>query len=325
MPTFEPGQSVATRKASGAVLNAIAPKVLNLIGGSADLTPSNNTYLKGFEDLSRDNPAARNIHYGVREHAMGAALNGITLHGGLIAYGGTFLVFSDYMRPAIRLAALMNIPTIFVFTHDSLWIGEDGPTHQPVEHLPSLRAIPNLTVIRPSDATEVVEAWRYALTHRDEGPIAILLTRQGVPVIDRQKYAPANGLHRGAYVLADAEGGAPELILLATGSEVHLALAAREALQDQGVPTRVVAMPSWEIFEKQPEDYKHTVLPPQVHKRLAIEAAVPLGWERYIGLRGEVIGVERFGASAPYKVIMEKFGFTVENIVARAQSLLTRA
>ncbi len=324
MPTFEPGQSVATRKASGAVLNAIAPKVPNLIGGSADLTPSNNTYLKGFGDLSRDNPAARNIHYGVREHAMGAALNGITLHGGLIAYGGTFLVFSDYMRPAIRLAALMNIPTIFVFTHDSLWIGEDGPTHQPVEHLPSLRAIPNLTVIRPSDATEVVEAWRYALTHRDGGPIAILLTRQGVPVIDRQKYASASGLHRGAYVLADAEGGVPELILLATGSEVHLALAAREVLQNQGIPTRVVAMPSWEIFEKQPEDYKRTVLPPQVHKRLAIEAAVPLGWERYIGLRGEVIGVERFGASAPYKVIMEKFGFTVENIVARAQNLLAR-
>ena len=318
LPVFEPGQNIATRKASGVVLNALAPKVPNLIGGSADLTPSNNTYLKGFGDLSRQQPHARNIHFGVREHAMAAALNGMTLHGGVIAYGGTFLVFSDYMRPALRLAALMKIPTIFVFTHDSLWLGEDGPTHQPVEHLPSLRAMPNLTVIRPSDANEVVEAWRYALTHRDEGPIAILLTRQSIPVLDRSKLAPASGLHQGAYVLAEAEGGDPALILLASGSEVHLAVAARERLQARGIPTRVVAMPSWEIFERQPEAYREQVLPPQVTRRLAIEAAAPLGWERYVGPQGDVIAVERFGASAPYKVLMEKFGFTVDHIVERA-------
>lgn len=324
LPTFEAGQNIATRKASGVVLNALAPRVPNLIGGSADLTPSNNTYLKDYGDMSRSNPAARNIHYGVREHAMAAALNGMTLHGGVIAYGGTFLVFSDYMRPAIRLAALMNIPTIFVFTHDSLWIGEDGPTHQPVEHLPSLRAMPNLTVIRPSDANEVVEAWRYALTHRRQGPIALLFTRQGVPVLDRSRLAPASGLHKGAYVLAEAEGGKPEIILLASGSEVHLVVAAWERLQEEGIPTRVVAMPSWEIFERQPAEYQQAVLPPDVTKRLAVEAAAPLGWERYVGTEGAVMGVDRFGASAPYKVLMEKYGFTVDNIVSRAKALLER-
>ncbi len=322
LPTFDAGQNIATRKASGTVLNALAPRVPNLIGGSADLTPSNNTYLKGFGDMSRSNPIARNIHYGVREHAMAAALNGMTLHGGVIAYGGTFLVFSDYMRPSLRLAALMNIPTIFVFTHDSVWIGEDGPTHQPVEHLPSLRAMPNLTVIRPSDANEVVEAWRYALTHRDGGPIALLLTRQGVPVLDRSRFAPASELHRGAYVLAEAQGGKPELILLASGSEVSLVVAAWEQLQEEGIPTRVVAMPSWEIFERQPEEYKHHVLPPHVPKRLAVEAAHPFGWERYTGDQGDIMGIDHFGASAPYRVLMEKYGFTVENIVARAKALL---
>ncbi len=324
LPTFEAGQNIATRKASGVVLNALAPRVPNLIGGSADLTPSNNTYLKDYGDMSRSNPAARNIHYGVREHAMAAALNGMTLHGGVIAYGGTFLVFSDYMRPAIRLAALMNIPTIFVFTHDSLWIGEDGPTHQPVEHLPSLRAMPNLTVIRPSDANEVVEAWRYALTHRRQGPIALLFTRQGVPVLDRSRLAPASGLHRGAYVLAEAEGDKPEIILLASGSEVHLVVAAWERLQEEGIPTRVVAMPSWEIFERQPAEYQQAVLPPDVTKRLAVEAAAPLGWERYVGTEGAVMGVDRFGASAPYKVLMEKYGFTVDSIISRAKALLER-
>ncbi len=323
LPTFEVGKSIATRKASGAVLNAIAPRIPNLIGGSADLTPSNHTYLKGFGDMSPEEPTGRNVHYGVREHAMAAAINGMVLHGGLIPYGGTFLVFSDYLRPSLRLAALMKIPSVFVFTHDSLWLGEDGPTHQPVEHIPSLRAIPNLTVIRPSDATEVVEAWRYALTHRDEGPIALLLTRQGVPVLDRGVLAPASELHRGAYILAEADGGTPRLILMATGSEVHLVLAARDVLQAQGIPTRVVAMPSWEIFERQPESYRRHVLPPEVTARLAVEAAAPLGWERYIGTRGAVIGVERFGASAPYKVLMEHFGFTVNNIVARARALLT--
>ncbi len=322
IPTFETGANIATRKASGAVLNAIAARVPNLVGGSADLTPSNNTYIKGGGDLSREQPAARNIHFGVREHAMAAALNGMTLHRGLFVYGGTFLVFSDYLRPALRLAALMKIPTLFIFTHDSLWIGEDGPTHQPVEHLPALRAIPNLTVIRPSDANEVAEAWRYALTHREEGPIALLLTRQGIPVLDRSRLAPASGLHRGAYVLAEAHGGTPELILLATGSEVHLAVEAWEILQKEGIPTRVVAMPSWEIFERQPDAYKTSVLPPKVTKRLAIEAAVPLGWEKYVGTQGDVMGIETFGASAPYKVLMEKFGFTVENVVNRAKQLL---
>ena len=322
LPTFEAGTSIATRKASGAVINALASRVPNLVGGSADLTPSNNTYIKGGGDLSREQPAARNIHFGVREHAMAAALNGMTLHRGLFVYGGTFLVFSDYLRPALRLAALMKIPTIFIFTHDSLWIGEDGPTHQPVEHIPSLRAIPHLTLIRPSDANEVVEAWRYVLTHRDEGPFALLLTRQGIPVLDRSRLAPASGLHRGAYILADAEGGRPELILLATGSEVHLAVEARDILQREGIPTRVVAMPSWEIFERQSDAYKASVLPPEATKRLAIEAAVPLGWERYVGLQGDVMGVETFGASAPYKVLMEKYGFTVENVVRRAKQLL---
>ncbi|NPA90260.1 MAG: transketolase [Chloroflexi bacterium] len=324
MPVFEPGQQLATRKASGKVLNAIAPRVLNLVSGSADLTPSNQTYLHGYGDLSPEQPTARNIHYGVREHAMAAAINGMVLHGGLIPYGGTFLVFSDYLRPSLRLAALMKIPSIFVFTHDSLWLGEDGPTHQPVEHIPSLRAMPNLTVIRPSDATEVVEAWRYILTHQDEGPMALLLTRQGVPVLDRSVLASAAGLHRGAYVLAEAEGGAPRLLLLATGSEVHLALGARDVLQQRGIPTRVVAMPSWEIFERQPQSYREEVLPPEVTARLAVEAAMPLGWERYVGTQGDVIGVEQFGASAPYKVLMEHFGFTVENIVARAEALLSR-
>ncbi len=324
MPTFEPGTHLATRKASGAVLNAIAARVPNLIGGSADLTPSNATYLKGLGDIEPNNPTGRNLHYGVREHGMAAALNGIVLHGGLIPYGGTFLIFSDYMRPSVRLAALMKVPTIFVFTHDSVWLGEDGPTHQPVEQLPSLRAIPNLTVIRPSDATEVVEAWRYALTHRQEGPVAILLTRQSIPVLDRSQLAPAVGLHRGAYVLAEAQGASPQLLILASGSEVHLALEAREILQAQGVPTRVVAMPSWEIFERQGDAYKAEVLPSHIRARLAVEAAVPMGWERYVGIHGDVIGLDHFGASAPYKVLMEQFGFTVENIVARAKRLLGR-
>jgi len=324
LPTFSPGESMATRKASGAVLNALAPKVPNLVGGSADLTPSNNTYLKGYGDLSPEHPSARNMHFGVREHAMAAALNGITLHGGLITYGGTFLVFSDYMRPSIRLAALMKIPTIFVFTHDSLWLGQDGPTHQPVEQLPSLRVIPNLTVIRPSDANEVVEAWRYALTQRDHGPVALLLTRQGVPTLDRSRCGPASGLHKGAYVLIEASGGTPELILMASGSEVHLAVDAQPLLEARGIRTRVVAMPSWEIFERQPASYREEVLPSDVRARVAIEAAYPLGWERYVGREGEILGVGRFGASAPYKVLMEKFGFTVDNLVARAEALVAQ-
>jgi transketolase len=250
---------------------------------------------------------------------MGAILNGMALHGGLRPYGGTFLVFSDYMRPAIRMAALMELPVIYVFTHDSVFVGEDGPTHQPVEHLASLRAIPHLTVIRPADAAEVAEAWRVAL-QRHNGPTALILTRQKVPVIDRADLAPASGLARGAYVLAREEGERPDLILIASGSEVHLALGAREILARQGVDARVVSMPSWELFEAQPQAYKDAVLPSEVRARVAVEAAEGLGWCRYIGDQGAVISVERFGASAPYKVVFEKYGFTAENVAAQARA-----
>jgi transketolase len=305
------------------VLNALAPVLPTLIGGSADLTPTNNTELKGIPWMEPGNYAGRNIHFGVREHAMGAILNGMALHGGVIPYGGTFLVFSDYMRPTIRLAAMMELPVIYVFTHDSIGLGEDGPTHQPVEHLPALRAIPNLVVIRPADANETAEAWRVALERR-EGPTALLLTRQKIPIFDRATLASASGLRRGAYVLADS-AGQPDIILIASGSEVALALGAREALAQHGVQARVVSMPSWELFEAQPPEYRAQVLPPQVTRRLAVEAAIPLGWERYVGNNGAVIGMERFGASAPYQVLLEKFGFTVENVTQRALQLLGKA
>ena len=324
LPVFAPSAGgEATRVASGMVLNALAPVLPTLIGGSADLTPSNNTELKGIPWMEPGNYAGRNIHFGVREHAMGAILNGMALHGGVIPYGGTFLVFSDYMRPTIRLAAMMELPVIYVFTHDSIGLGEDGPTHQPVEHLPALRAIPNLVVIRPADANETAEAWRVALERR-EGPTALLLTRQKIPIFDRATLAPASGLRRGAYVLADS-AGQPDIILIASGSEVALALGAREALAQHGVQARVVSMPSWELFEAQPPEYRAQVLPPQVTRRLAVEAAIPLGWERYVGNNGAVIGMERFGASAPYQVLLEKFGFTVENVTQRALQLLGKA
>ncbi|MGQ9501285.1 MAG: transketolase [Anaerolineae bacterium] len=324
LPVFAPSAGgEATRVASGIVLNALAPMLPTLIGGSADLTPSNNTELKGIPWMEPGHYAGRNIHFGVREHAMGAILNGMALHGGVIPYGGTFLVFSDYMRPAIRLAAMMELPVIYVFTHDSIGLGEDGPTHQPVEHLPALRAIPNLVVIRPADANETSEAWRVALERR-EGPTALLLTRQKVPVFDRATLAPASGLRRGAYVLADS-AGQPDIILIASGSEVALALSARESLAQRGVQARVVSMPSWELFEAQPPEYRAHVLPPQVTTRLAVEAAIPLGWERYVGNNGAVIGMERFGASAPYQVLLEKFGFTIENVTQQALRLLGKA
>lgn len=323
IPTFKPSDGpMATRQASGKVLNAVAPVLPLLLGGSADLAPSNNTYLKGFGDFSQGNCGGRNFHFGVREHGMGAILNGMAL-GGLLPYGGTFMVFSDYARPAIRLAALMEAHSIFVFTHDSIFLGEDGPTHQPVEHLPALRAIPNLSVIRPADANETAVAWRVAIERRD-GPVALALTRQGVPVIDRSRYASAEGLTRGGYVLADAPGKAPEVVLIASGSEVSVALEAYEKLTAEGIAARVVSLPSWDIFEKQPRDYKDEVLPPAVTARLAIEAAVPLGWERYVGTGGTVIGMRRFGASAPYKVLAEKFGFTAANVVQGAKELLGR-
>lgn len=322
IPTFTPaGGSLATREASGKVLNAIAPSLPTLIGGSADLTPSNNTYLKGCGDFQRSSPGGRNFHFGVREHAMGSILNGMALHRGVIPYGGTFLIFSDYMRPAIRVAALSHIHAIYVFTHDSIGLGEDGPTHQPIEHLAALRAMPNLTVIRPADATETAVAWRAALEHRG-GPVALALTRQKLPVLDRTKFPPAELLLKGAYILAEADQGHPRLILIAAGSEVHLALEAWGRLADEGIPTRVVSMPSWALFDQQPESYRNEVLPPTVTARLAIEAGSPQGWHRYVGHGGGVIGMTRFGASAPYHVLMEQFGFTAENVVSRAMELL---
>ncbi len=322
IPAFTPGGgSMATREASGKVLNAIAPHLPTLIGGSADLTPSNNTYLKGYGDFQRDNVGARNLHFGVREHAMGSILNGMALHGGVIPYGGTFLIFSDYMRPAIRLAALSHIHVIYVFTHDSIGLGEDGPTHEPIEHLASLRAMPNLTVIRPADANETAVAWRVALEHRG-GPVALALTRQKLPVLDRTTLASADLLRRGAYVLTDASNGQPDIILIATGSEVQLALEARQRLAARGIGARVVSMPSWELFEQQPDSYRDEVLPPSVTARLAIEAASPHGWHRYVGSMGTVIGMTRYGASAPYHVLMEQFGFTADNVTSRALALL---
>ncbi len=315
MPRFKAGEKVATRKASGQVLAAIAPRLPELMGGSADLTPSNNTKVPGMEDFAPHNPTGNYVHYGVREHAMGAIMNGLCLHGGYRPYGGTFLIFSDYMRPPVRLAALMGVAPIYVWTHDSIGLGEDGPTHQPVEHLMSLRAMPNLWVIRPADATEVPYAWKLAL-ERTDGPVGIVLTRQGLPVIDRERYAPAEGVLRGGYVLADA--ARPDAVIVATGSEVHLALAARERLQAEGIAVRVVSLPCWEVFEQQEEAYRLEVLPPEV-PTLAVEAGVALGWERYADA---VVSLERFGASAPGGVLFERFGFTVEQVVARVRALL---
>lgn len=320
IPSFKPDEGpMATREASGKVLNALASVLPTLIGGSADLAPSTDTYLKGKGDITCHGFSGRNLHFGVREHAMGAILNGMALHGGAIPYGGTFLVFSDYMRPAIRLAALMGIRVIFVFTHDSIALGEDGPTHQPIEHLMSLRAIPGLIVLRPADANETAAAWRLALEGRR--PVALALTRQKVPVLE--KYAISAGVPRGAYVLADAEGGPPDLVLIATGSEVSLAMKAREQLVAQNVRMRVVSMPSWELFDEQPQEYRRKIFPPEVPK-LAVEAGVTRGWGEYVGDTGDVIGLNRFGASAPGDVVMEKLGFNVEHIARRAVALLRR-
>ena len=326
LPTFENAKPVATRAASGEVINALAPHMPMLVGGSADLGPSNNTDIKEGGSFQAESYEGRIIHFGVREHAMGSTMTGVSLNGGLIPFGGTFLCFSDYMRPAIRLAALSHVQAVYVFTHDSVGLGEDGPTHQPVEHLAALRAIPNLHVIRPGDVHEVREAWRAAILRR-EGPTALILTRQKVPLIDRMKFEPAEGLRRGAYVLADATDAennptTPRLIILATGSEVSLALDARAQLQNEGTPTRVVSMPCWELFEEQTEDYRESVIPPGVSARLAIEAGVPLGWERYTGPRGDCLCLERFGASAPGDVVLKNLGFNVENVVARARALL---
>jgi transketolase len=314
---------MATRVASGRVLNAVAPTLSTLVGGSADLATSNNTLLRGAGEFSPDNRAGRNLYFGVREHGMAAILNGMAFHGGVIPYGATFLIFSDYMRPAIRLAALSELSVIYVFTHDSLGLGEDGPTHQPIEHLAALRAIPHLTVIRPADANETVVAWRVALT-QSRGPVALVLTRQNLPIFDRTQMAAADGLEQGAYILLDAAEGPPEIILIASGSEVSLAVEAQQQLAQQGLRVRVVSMPSWELFDDQPQAYRDAVLPPAVSMRLAIEAGVPLGWRDYVGPGGNIIGLTRFGASAPGPVVMEKLGFNVANVVARALKLLGR-
>jgi len=321
LPTFAPTEAQATRAASGKVLNAIASKLPELIGGSADLAGSTNVVFRNGGDVAAGSWGARNIHFGVREHGMGAILNGLALHGGVRPVGSTFLIFSDYMRPPIRLAALSHLPVIYVFSHDSIGLGEDGPTHQPIEQLASLRAIPHLTVLRPADATEVVEAWRAAVQHQS-GPVALVLTRQKVPVIDRTRYAPANGLRLGAYVLADAPGGKPAVILMASGSEVELVLGAHEQLAAAGIAARAVSMPCMEFFAGQPREYRDAVLPPAVRARLAVEAASPQPWYRWVGDRGAVLGLERFGASAPYRRIYQELGLTVENVVRRARELL---
>jgi transketolase len=327
LPDFKDAKPVATRVASGEVINALAPHLPMLIGGSADLGVSNNTDIKGGGDFEAGSYDGRIIHFGVREHAMGSTLTGISLNGGLIPYGGTFLTFSDYMRPAIRLAALSEVQVIYVFTHDSIGLGEDGPTHQPIEHVAALRAIPHLFVIRPADPAEVSEAWRIAILRR-HAPTALALTRQKVGVIDRSRFAKADGLRRGGYILADAEpivgaeGAAPQLILIATGSEVSLALEAREKLQADGIATRVVSLPCWELFEEQTEDYRDEVLPPGVTARLGIEAGIRQGWDRYVGAQGDVICLDRFGASAPGDVVMRELGFNIENVLNHARALL---
>jgi transketolase len=317
-------KGVAGRDASGATLNVLAQNIPWFFGGSADLGPSNRTTLKfaGAGDFEAGTPGGRNLHFGVREHAMAAAVNGMSLSK-LRSFGATFFIFSDYARPAIRLSALMELPTIFVFTHDAMGDGEDGPTHQPVEHLISLRAIPGLTVVRPGDANEVVEAYRHILQLRHR-PAVLALTRQPLPTFDRNKYAPAAGVARGAYVMADTPGGAPEIILIASGSEVSLVVDAQEALASEGIRSRVVSMPSWDIFEDQPKSYRDSVLPPEVTARVAVEQASVLGWERYVGATGRVIGMHTFGASAPLKELQRRFGFEPEGVVAVAEEQLRR-
>ncbi|MBY8998598.1 MAG: transketolase [Candidatus Thorarchaeota archaeon] len=323
LPSFDVEDGpLATRGASGKVINALALKLPEMIGGSADLTPSNKTWINDSPSLQADSPEGRNIHYGVREHAMGAAVNGIVAHGGIIPFSGTFLMFSDYMRPAIRLSALSKHRSIWVFTHDSIGVGEDGPTHQPVEQIASLRAIPELVVIRPGDANEVVEAWKIAI-ERTHGPTLMALTRQKVPILDRSKYAPASGLRKGAYVLADL-GKKPEIILMATGSEVSLIVEAGEKLFADGVSVRLVSFPSWELFENQSQEYRDSVLLPNVKTRLAVEAGVSQGWSKWVGDIGGIIAVDKFGKSAPSKVVLEAYGFTAENVLEKARELLRK-
>ena len=339
LPGYGSGtKDVATRKTSEAVLQALAPAIPELMGGSADLNPSTFTWLKGQGDFQKpgEPPACRegaaggewgyggrNIHFGVREHAMAAIAGGMALHGGILPFTGTFFTFADYMRPSIRLAALMGLRVIYVFTHDSIGVGEDGPTHQPIEQLMSLRAIPHLTVIRPADANETVEAWRNALLNTS-GPTALIFTRQNLPVLDRSVVRPAAGLRKGGYILWESAAGDPDVILIGTGSEVEIALEAGRRLASEGLRVRVVSLPSWELFDREPQAYRDSVLPPAVRARVAVEAGIRLGWEHYVGLEGEIVGIDRFGASAPYKVIYEKFGITAEAVAAAARRLLGR-
>lgn len=322
LPVFKAGQEMETRKASGKVLNAIVDYLPNLIGGSADLAPSTDTNLDKYKSFSSENHEGRNFHFGIREHAMGAILNGLALSKYIIPYGATFLVFSDCMRPPIRLAAIMKIRPIFIFTHDSIALGEDGTTHQPVEQLIGLRSVPNMTVIRPADANETVQAWRVALKHSG-GPVALILTRQKIPVIDQEKYGNAIGLEKGAYILSEPNVK-PDIILIGSGSEVHLLLAAQQKLKEQNIAARVVSMPSWELFEKQDKAYKEKVFPVSLRKRLAVEAGSALGWHKYVSDEGDIISVNRFGESAPGEEVMAEYGFTVENVVKNAIDLMTQ-
>ena len=321
LPVIEPAEKgMSTRSASGIMLNAIAGKIPNLIGGSADLSPSNNTHLKGYESFTNTNHSGRNFHFGIREHAMGSVLNGMAVTGGIIPYGATFLIFSDYMRPPIRLAAIMKIRPVFIFTHDSIGLGEDGTTHQPVEQLVGLRSVPNLMVLRPADANETVQAWRVALEHKT-GPVTLILSRQNLPVLDQQKYNKATNVERGAYILSDCEG-TPAVILMGSGSEVHLLLEAQEKLKSESIDARVVSFPSWELFDGQDAGYKESVFPKNVRKRLAVEAGSPLGWCKYTTDEGAIIGVNKFGESAPGEILMEEYGFSVKNVIDKAKELL---
>ena len=322
LPVFEIGDKIATRKASGKTLNAIAEYFPQLIGGSADLAPSTDTNLDNYQSFSPKHHDGRNFHFGIREHAMGAIINGMALSKYLIPYGATFLIFSDYMRPPLRLAAIMKIRPIMVFTHDSIGLGEDGTTHQPVEQLIGLRTVPNMTVIRPADANETAQAWRVAINQTD-GPVTLVLTRQGIPVIDQKKYAKAQNLEKGGYILSDSDGD-PDIILIASGSEVQLVLAAQEMLKKDHIQTRVVSMPCWSLFDKQIAEYREKVLPKGIRKRLAVEAGSPVGWMKYTTDDGDVIGIEKFGESAPGEEVMQEYGFSVENVVKRAKALLSK-
>ena len=322
LPIFDADdKGIASRSSSGTVLNAISKKVPELIGGSADLAPSNKTWIKDGKAFQADTPEGKNIHFGVRENAMGSIVNGITYHGGFIPFGATFLVFSDYMRPAIRLSALSDLHSIWIFTHDSIGVGEDGPTHQPVEHLASLRAIPNLSVIRPADANETREAWISAMENKHT-PTALVLSRQNLPTIDRSMYASAENLHKGAYILSDFGDGSPQVILMASGSEVGLALQSAAVLADEGIRTRVVSFPSWDLFEKQPDSYQAEVFPQDIKVRVAVEAGVSMGWRKWIGDQGDVVTVDKYGASAPASTIFSEYGFSVENVVMKVKNLL---